>query len=243
MLVRSQEIWRHAKNKRPAAKGEVIMMNSHPEPVVEWGTLLLPVRCAQTGDVTILEIEDVAFVPTSNYEIFSASSWLDRLTARRLLTPCGRARKHALVTFVDSVQVPTENGPVFGTRGRDGLYTLQLALDTPAVVAATTMEKRAAERERRSARATRAAKREKARLRGLAQKEQPQEPPAADAVQGAEDLAGAAPEEPQEPPAADTAEGVGDQAGAADSESPREPPADAEREREPEIGRASCRER
>lgn len=233
MLVRSQELWRHAKDKRPAAKGEFILMNSHPEPVVEWGTLLLPVRCARTGDVTILEIENVAFVPTSNWEIFSASAWLDRLTARRLLTPCGRARKHAIVTFVDSVQVPTETGPVFGTRGRDGLYTLELALNAPAGVAAATMGQRAAEQEQHSVRAARAAKREKARLRAQAQKEQPQEPPAADAEQGAEDLAGAAEsadaqrEQPQEPPAVDAAEGAADQAGAVGGDVPREPPADA----------------
>ena len=224
MLVRSKALWGRAKDRRPAAAGEFILMNSHPEPVVEWGTLLLPVRCARTQHVTILEIENVAFVPTSRYEIFSASAWLDRLTARRLLTPCGRARKHALVTFVDSVQVPTETGPVFGTRGRDGLYTLELALDAPAGVAAATMGQRAADREQRSARASRAAKREKARLRALAQEHKPQEPPAAVAEQGAEDLAGAAEGAPQEPPAA--ADDGADQAGAAGGDDPREPPAD-----------------
>jgi hypothetical protein len=110
-------------NVRPAEQGDVILMNSHPEPIKCYGDLEAVVTCAETGKTHALVMKDCAVVPSSSFQLLSVSKYLKELqkaTGRK--EPCVK-------TYMDKAKVPLKTGSVCA-RQSGGLYSLKLEFKT-----------------------------------------------------------------------------------------------------------------
>jgi hypothetical protein len=104
-------------------KPEYILMNATPARIECRGSVDLPVVCARTGKVHVFQLKNVAYCPTSNWNILSWSSWADHLYEQG-----GRNREPKMETGRMDVGVPvTHSGKVvWGTR-EGGLFCLRVS--------------------------------------------------------------------------------------------------------------------
>jgi len=123
MLVTGEPVRKAMFNVRPAPPGDVVLMNTHPEPISQYGDLRLQIICAESARRHVVVLRDVAFCPTSKFSLLGWSRYADALCA-------ATGRDPALKTFRDRVVVPLERGSVVGRRVQ-GLYALQCAPLSP----------------------------------------------------------------------------------------------------------------
>jgi hypothetical protein len=87
-----------------------ILMNAHPEPIVDRGSITLPIVCSRTGTTHFLFVEDCVYVPTSRHNILSWSAHADACFAKTKVEPWMRVSR-------DEVVMPTaDGGEVWGKR-------------------------------------------------------------------------------------------------------------------------------
>ena len=92
-----------------------IFMNSHKEKIEYKGDLRIKVLCRQSNKSRWITLKDVAFVPTSNYNLFSETAYLD-----------GRSKGASVCHTANSVYIQDHNGwKLFGARV-DNLYKFEL---------------------------------------------------------------------------------------------------------------------
>jgi len=102
-------------NRRRAPKGAVVMMNSHPAPVTEFGTMRVQVQDAKTGRWKRLEVKNVAVCPSSEFILLAWSAHAKDIES------------HARLVFTRThVHLPLGGGESVWGRLDGGLYSVRM---------------------------------------------------------------------------------------------------------------------
>ena len=118
-VICSQELAKRMTNKQRVT--EIIHMNSHPERIEFRGDLRVKIRCRKSGKGRWVTLHNVAYVPTSRYNLFSETAYLD---SNSLAQGAGASVCHTK----DGAYIEDHNGfRLYGGRAGN-LYKFDLAL-------------------------------------------------------------------------------------------------------------------